>query len=161
MAKQEAKFTAELRVAFEALGAWAYKIPDMPRYKGQKRRNVPRPFDLAVCLDGRLIAVEVKQMQGFKAFGPRMMQPSQVEHLTKVEAVGGDSFVALFVHGKGPRFVHLFVFPWSDLLRRWDHGSIKAKELRTLNHADWTRTADRHLEWVPSMIAEYRAWKAA
>jgi hypothetical protein len=166
MKKAEATMTADLRRALEGIGAWVYKIPDaaiLPKESGFRRTPVARPFDLVVCYRGRLLAIEVKQMCGYKAFSPRMMQPSQVEHLTTVEAAGGDAFVALFVH-ESRKFRHLHWFCWPGLQQRWAlRGSIRKAELMALpDYADWTKPKQRVINRADfdRALVEYRAGKS-
>lgn len=162
MARIEAKFTTDLRVALERLSAWAYKIPDAPINRfhrcsrcGQVDQRygaaIERPFDVVGCLHGRALAIEVKQLRGFKAFGTRLMQPSQVSNLSAIEQAGGVALVALFVHE--PRvYRKLLLFVWSALRERWASGSIRKAELEALRAHNWSRPAGRVLSWLPMAI---------
>lgn len=133
----EADFCRDIRKRLGLAGAWAYKIPDMPRFSGQKDlRPIVRPFDIAACWEGRLVAIEVKRLLGYQAFGLRHMRNSQEEHLTEVAASGARAFVFLVVWE--PRTIkRLLIFPWETFPR---NDTIKKRELEAWPYVellDW------------------------
>jgi len=66
--RKEQTFCTEIINSFEQKGIWAYKIPDMPRFKGQKTRfSIKKPFDIIVDYYSRFMAIECKFSRGFKA----------------------------------------------------------------------------------------------
>lgn len=119
MAGNEKDFLGELKTAFEGLGAYWYKIPDSPVYKGMGTRfNCPRPFDALCILDGIPIAIEAKFQNSFSAFGLKNIRESQFHGLTSFEAAGGKAFVALNIHIKPvdgrARVNRLILFDWAE-----------------------------------------------
>lgn len=128
----EKTVTPWVRYSFERIGAWAYKIPDAPRYKGQQRMSpVARPFDLTICYEGQYHALELKFLRDYQAFGRRHLRESQVEHLDAVENAGGSSWVGAVVCVPR-RFCRLILWPWREFPQR----SMRKSALEGLRGVD-------------------------
>lgn len=128
---RESNFVKELQDTLEAMGAWSYKIPDIPlsMIKGMKF-NPMRPFDLAVCYRGRFIAIECKQIKTWRKFGRDDIRLSQYLNLAGVAKNGGTAYVALNVRTETENRLILFEWKeWNEKLRK----GIGTKELKELN----------------------------
>lgn len=129
---RESTFTTEVIRSIRRDGGWVYKIPDAPtsRITGM-RFTASKPFDLVACMDGRLVAIECKQIKKWKAFGMNDMRTSQLVNLPSVIKAGGRSFVFLNVRiaRKENRLIFLDWEVWGPRIER---ESIKAKDLKEL-----------------------------
>jgi penicillin-binding protein-related factor A (putative recombinase) len=103
--------------AIEALGGWAYKIPDPDTTSGQPVKSAKRPFDVIACVDGITVGIEVKQQQRYESFGcysDKWVKPHQVAGLQAVARAGGIGLVMLIVRAYGQR--RLYVWTIEELL---------------------------------------------
>lgn len=127
---RESVFCTEVVRSIRAQAGWAYKVPDMPQSMLRGSRfNLPKAVDILACYEGRLYAIECKQIKKYEAFGLKNVRPSQAETLDSVGRAGGQAFVFLNV-----RIAHavnrLYIFKWQHLK---DLGSsIKKNELELL-----------------------------
>lgn len=129
--------TPWVRYSFERIGAWCYKIPDMPRWSGQAARNVPRPFDLTICYEGQYHALELKFLRDYQAFGRRHLRDVQVENLDAITIADGLAWVGAVVWL--PRqFCRLILWPWLEFPQR----SVRKSALAGLRGVD--RQRDEH-----------------
>ena len=55
---KEMHFCTELRKSIEAIGGYAYKIPDMPGGGFATRFNPDKPYDMVASINGKFIAIE-------------------------------------------------------------------------------------------------------
>lgn len=139
MARREQVFATNLRHELETrLGAWVYKVPDMPRFHGA-RFNPMKPVDLlGVMPGGRMLAIECKQQRGFASIKKDLLRESQIVTLDAVEDRGGLAYLAVHVCNRRrghARISRLYVFRWSALRGRLALGAISPAELRSLPYS--------------------------
>lgn len=121
MANIERKFLTELKNSFGAHGAFFYKVPDMPHFKGSRIRfDAEKPFDAFLKYHGNAVAIEAKYLSDFKAFGLRQLRPNQIEGLDGwSNGVPGTAFVFLNIRRKPNRLLEvsaanvMLVFEWT------------------------------------------------
>lgn len=122
----EAQFSNEVVMSLKRLGAWAYKIPDMPVSRTAGMQFTPkRPFDIVGCYEGRFFAIECKQMKKFGAFGPSKLRPNQMDGLSGVIGAQGCAYV--FLNVRTPRdssdgyMNRLYQFDWAEFEHQDSH----------------------------------------
>ena len=101
-------------------GQWCYKLPDD---MGGSKFSLKRPFDLIANIRSKSVAIEVKLIKGYKAFGLRHFQDHQPIELEK----HGRSFVFLVIWE--PRDTRLIIFDWNWLYPVLKSGSLKKSQL--------------------------------
>lgn len=127
--KREMAFTTEFKRPFKKRGHFFYKIPDSP---SAMKFMISKPFDAFACVDGLSVAMEIKVLKGYQAFGMRHLRPNQIEGLEK-HSKSGQSYVILEVHaGRGD--YRLLFWRWDvfkDLCEK-NNGSIKKPLLESM-----------------------------
>ena len=141
---KETEITRMIRASLERAGAWAYKIPDHAFVPGRRRANIPRPFDLVACYRGELLAIEVKLLRGYQAFGMRHLRESQIEHLERVVQAGGRAYVFCVVW-EPRQYKRLLIWPWDEFPRE---ASIRKRELQELPYLDHARCGWPMTAWL-------------
>lgn len=136
---RESKFITEIMGTLKHFGCFAHKISDSPTSWTMKKTRFTstKPCDILANVQGAFVAIECKQIKKWEAFGLNKMRPGQVVALTNVERTGGKAFVFLNVRikaikGKQKGENRLIIFEWYELQKRFQKGSIKAKELKEL-----------------------------
>lgn len=130
---REATFTTELIRSFRKDKSWIYKIPDAPtsRLTGL-RFTASKPCDLVLCLGGKFVAIECKQIKKWKAFSIGDMRTSQIVNLPAVIKSGGRAFVFLNVRIAKEKVNRIIVLDWEVYGPRLERASIKATELKSM-----------------------------
>lgn len=115
-------------------GTWAFKIPDPQIRRGPGFRGFrgDRPCDIVACVDGSFVAIEVKLLKGYQAFGWRHLRESQREHLGRIHAAGGLALVAAVVYV--PRRV--------KRLHLWDFADVGPEWRMVKRDLEWASGAD-------------------
>ena len=120
----ESQFLTEMRKSFEAIGSFAYKIPDSGNMVG--KFTLAKPFDMVAEVKGQLIGIEAKVQLNGKGWATNKVTDNQKLGLSKVEKYGNKSYV--FLCWKPERGVYYFVMiPFRSIKGR---KSISQKELR-------------------------------
>ncbi len=109
---KEAVFNTEISKSLVELGyPFVYKIPDMPRF-ADSRFQGNKPCDILVqSKEGKMIAIESKQIKKWQTFGMRFLRDHQIETLEAVSK-SGHGFVFLNVRMNTPRENRCLIFPW-------------------------------------------------
>lgn len=139
---RESNFTSEIMDSLRLMGAWCYKIADSPTSwtKGITRFTPEKPCDVIVCLRGKMIGIESKQLKKFEAFGRTQMRDSQIKALGEIVAAGGTGYVFLNIRvkaikGKQKHENRLIVFDWAKWGERLSgNDTIKQKDLLNWTH---------------------------
>lgn len=138
---RESVFVSEVTASLKANGVWAYKIADAPTswIKDRIRFTPTKPCDVIFCMDGRFGAIECKQLKSWKAFGPGMMRPAQVQALNELTSMGAKTWV--FLNIRVARTTNwLIAFHWTQLQELWStKKTIRAKILKELPHVEGRR----------------------
>jgi len=87
-----------------------------------------RPFDMVSIFKSKLVAIELKFLKSFSAFGMRHMRESQIKNLNMVSESGALAFVFLniWIPHKENR---LLIWEWNRFKSLTADGTIKKKEL--------------------------------
>lgn len=120
----EHKFMSNIKASFLEHNIWATILIDGSDYS-------PRPFDMVVCLKGKLVAIEGKFQKNFGAFGMRHIRESQILNLNAVTQGGGTAFIFLnvWLPNKENR---LLIWEWENFKEITANGSIKKSTLINL-----------------------------
>jgi len=135
---RERSFLTELGHSFTQAGAFWFKIPDLPHFKGsQFRFDAEKPFDAFASYMGLAIAIEGKSLRDYEAFGVSQLRQCQVDGLDRfVDEGNGLGFVMINVRQKAV-FNRLIILDWSEHRSRLTkHGSIKKAELTAMPFID-------------------------
>ena len=132
----ETKFTKCFTDSLNARGHYAYKIPDTPPSSGL-RFTTKKPYDVVASIGGRFVAIEVKLITKYKAFGMRDLRPNQIEGLEAALNSKGAAFVLLNVRIAGDalegvkRVNEAILFNYIDLKAKGSYGHKEVKELQS------------------------------
>jgi hypothetical protein len=86
---KEVDFCTKVKNSLIALGAWAYKIPDSPIFKGNAQSFTPaKPCDLVAGINGRLVLIECKVIKRLSQFKLSLFRPSQIETFENIKRNG-------------------------------------------------------------------------
>jgi penicillin-binding protein-related factor A (putative recombinase) len=145
--KYESKFLTEIINSREIIcpGAFFYKIPDPPIFKGSKTRfNVQRPYDLEVAWAGKLLAVEAKVHRVHTAWPISKVAEHQIENLKCNKVNGKDAYVVINVrYGLGKSRVNFAAIIDIDEiieLKKENKKSITVSELREYRTMQWQKS---------------------
>jgi hypothetical protein len=131
--RPESKFLTRVKKSFEVVGAFFYKIPDLPHYKGQKTRfDIEKPFDAFAMWAGVGMAIEGKYLRDYEAFGLRNVRYCQEQGLNKYAAAGGKSFVFLGIKDR------LLIFDWEEMGKEF---RFTKKQLMQIPYLEWSAKA--------------------
>lgn len=126
---RESIFNTEIKRSLIKAGYFVYKIFDMPRFIGSRFQD-NKPCDILACgQDGKIIAIESKQIKKWQAFGLRFLRPHQIETLEKIHSLGGWAFVFLNVRIIKPKENRCIAIHWPVLKSK---KSFSKKELPLL-----------------------------
>lgn len=89
----ERKFCPLINNSFRALGAFSYKIPDMPNLGGKIRFQKKKPLDGFTMLNGDAFGWEAKYSKGIKGLGYNVLQEHQKENLETIINNGFEGYV--------------------------------------------------------------------
>lgn len=104
----------EIVKSLNSLGAWAYKIPDMPSsLMVGGRFNPDKPCDIISSVDGKFVGIESKQTKVISGFSIRLLRDIQIESLDAQVASNGNSFVFYNIRINKPRENRLIIFNWA------------------------------------------------
>jgi hypothetical protein len=148
---KEAVFSTEVIKSVQALGHFAFKIPDMPR--GPLTRFIPsKPYDLQITCKGRSVAVECMQFNIWKPLTLDTFQPSQIQNLTKHINIG-EAYSFIFLNIRIPREKsRLYIFEWAELYKRLKMGPMSQDEIEMLYES---LTAHKNLFDLRSFFKDY------
>lgn len=128
---REAKFNTEIVNSLKEQGAWAEKIPDVPR--GMGLRFLPeKPCDIIGGFKGTFFMIESKQMKKFEAFGARHFRDNQLDALDRAVQTLNPAYAFLNVRIASPRTNRLIILDWITWGHRLRQNSIKAEEIKKL-----------------------------
>lgn len=155
---RERSFLTELGHSFVDAGAFWFKIPDLPHFKGsQFRFDAEKPFDAFACYMGLAMAIEGKSLREYEAFGVSQLRQCQVDGLDCfLDNGGGASFVMINIKLKATLGTHrsnrLLILDWSehrDRLKK--HGSIKKAELMDMSYIEGSKGRFDLRPWLTSL----------
>ncbi|MEM4973609.1 MAG: hypothetical protein QXR87_07900, partial [Candidatus Hadarchaeales archaeon] len=107
--RREARFIAEFRRGIPR-GAFFFKIPDLPVFRGSRLRFFGRrPFDAFMIYRGRVFAFEFKQFGGL-TLPFSILSKGQERSLLQAERAGAFSFVVVN-YRRGRRRNRCVAFP--------------------------------------------------
>ena len=145
----EKDLCTEIIRSFEAIGAFAFKVPDAPGYwrgdaEAPTRFTPTRAFDIIAIVQGRGYAIEAKIKRNGGAVKPEEIRDEQRECLSRVHAAGGGAYLAVGYRFKcGPA-------------QRKTFGSVFARELYLVRWDRWQALEAAHPEGVQraALVAE-------
>lgn len=116
---REATFNTEVKKSLIDFGyPFVYKPPDMPRFSNSRfQENKPCDLIAQSKKNGKVIAIESKQIKKWQTFGMRFLRDHQIETLEAVSKKGY-GFVFLNVRIQSPRENRCLVFPWKKFKQK-------------------------------------------
>lgn len=118
--KPEQRFGLEVRNSFRRIpGAFYFKIPDLPVFRGSRFRfGGRRPFDAFAVVGGKTLVMEYKVLRG-RTLPFSVLAPHQERALREAERAGARAYVLVNYRGKGRNLCVAFpIRVWLRLRRR-------------------------------------------
>lgn len=129
--KREQVMLTHMKKVFEEIGAFFYKIPDMPHMPGTTRFDIEKPFDAFAVFKNRRMAIEAKALSRYQAFGIRHVRYCQEIGLDDFLEAGGESWLMVGVEHEGQ--MRVIPLEWRKVRERLKAGdSLKKTELEIL-----------------------------